>query len=85
MQIHDREGNEVADIELSEKMQHALELGNEVAVIYHTPQLLRSTLGENAGSFTLRKTGDFVVAQDVATLRKYVDLQAAIKRAREQR
>ena len=33
-----------------------LDDGDEIAMIFHTPQLLRFVLGERNGSFTLRKT-----------------------------
>jgi len=83
MMIFDRDGNELADIPLSERNQAVLDHDGEIVIIYHTPQMLRSTLGERNGTFTLRKTGDHIVAADVVSLRAYADLQRAIKVARE--
>jgi len=82
--IHDRDGNEIADIPLSEKNQAVLDHDEEVVIIYHTPQMLRYILGEKSGTFTLRKLGGHLVAADVVGLRAYADLQRAIKVAREQ-
>ena len=81
--IFDRDGNELADIQLSEKNQHVLDHDEEIVIIYHTPQMLRYVLGEKSGTFTLRKRGNHIVAADVVSLRAYADLQRAIKVARE--
>ena len=82
--IFDRDGNELADIPLSEKNQHVLNHDEEIVILYHTPQMLHHILGEKSGSFTLRKTGDHIVATDVVGLRAYAALQRAIKVAQEQ-
>ena len=82
--IFDGDGNELADIPLSEKNQHVLDHDEEIVIIYHTPQMLRYVLGEKSGTFMLRKRGDHIVAADVVSLRAYADLQRAIKAAREQ-
>ncbi len=82
--IHDGDGNEIGDIALSEKQQGVLETGEEIVVIYHTPQLLRHLLGEQSGSFVLQKRGQRIVAKDADHLRGYANLQRAIKAAREQ-
>ena len=81
--IYDDLGNEIADIPLSEKQQTVLEAGEEIVVFYHTPQLLRSVLGQQDGKFVLTKTGDQFKASDVLALKKYADLQRAIKAVRE--
>jgi hypothetical protein len=81
--IFDRDGNELADIPLSERNQHVLDHDEEVVIIYHTPQMLRYVLGEKSGTFTLRKSGSHIVAADVVSLRAYADLQRAIRVARE--
>ena len=82
--IHDRDGHELADIAVSERQLGVLDLGEEVVVIYHTPQMLRYILGERSGSFMLHKRGDRIVAAAPDSLRAYADLQRAIKVAREQ-
>ena len=48
--IFDGDGNEIADIPLSEKQQRRARAGEEIVVIYHTPQMLRYLLGEHSGS-----------------------------------
>jgi len=83
MLIHDSDGNEIADIVLSVKQRAVLETGEEIVVIYHTPQTLRYVLGEKTGTFVLRKTGDRITVRDAAVLRRYAELQRAIKAARE--
>ena len=82
--IFDGDGNELADIALSEKQQSVLDHDESIIVIYHTPQMLRHILGERSGSFMLRKRGDHIVAAAPDNLRAYADLQRAIKVAREQ-
>ena len=81
--IHDGDGNEVADIALSVKQQAVLATGEEIVVIYHTPQTLRHLLGDKSGTFTLLKVGDKTIVRDAKVLRRYADLQRAIKAARE--
>ena len=81
--IFDGDGNELAEIQLSEKQTQVLGAGEAIVVIYHTPQLLRHILGEQNGTFTLRKAGELVVAKDVDGLKRYAALQIAIRKARE--
>jgi hypothetical protein len=81
--VHDTDGNEVADIALSEKQRRVLETGEEIVVIYHTPQTLRYVLGEKSGTFVLHKLGQRIVVRDADVLRRYADLQRAIKAAQE--
>lgn len=83
MQVFDGDGNELADFEISEKQQNLLELGEEIVVLFHTPQLFRSLIGERNGAFTLRKVGDHIVAPDAGIVSKYVDMLRAVKQARE--
>lgn len=80
--IHDGDGNEVGNIVLSVKQQAVLATGEEIVVIYNTPQTLRHVLGQKSGSFTLLKVGDKVIARDANALRRYAELQRAIKSAR---
>ena len=80
--IFDDNGTELADITLSEKQQTILDAGENIVVLYHTPQLLRAVLGEQNGSFTLTKgSNDSIVTSDPVSLKKYADLQRAIKAA----
>jgi hypothetical protein len=81
--IFDDGGAEIAEIEISERQAGVLEHGDQIVVIYHTPQLLRHVLGEQAGSFELHKRGQFVIAKDVDGIKRYAGLQDAIKHARE--
>lgn len=82
-QIFDRDGNEIADFIISAKQEKVLEQGEEIVVLFHTPQLLRSRLGERTGSFTLRKIGTHIVAMDTGSVRKYADMLQAVKKERE--
>lgn len=84
--IFDDKDIEVADIALSEKQQSTLEAGEEIVIFYHTPQLLRFVLGEQAGVFTLSlsRNAERIITGDPISLKKYADLQRAIKAAREQ-
>jgi len=83
MHIFDGDGNEIADLDISEKQTKILELGEEVVLLFHTPQLLRSLLGERTGSFMLKKIGTRVVAIDADSVKKYAALVHAVKQARE--
>ena len=83
--IFDRDGNEIADIPLSDKQRAVIDHDDEIVVIYHTPQLLRFVLGKQSGTFTLRKIGEHITAGDADRLRAYADLQKRIKAAWEQR
>ena len=67
---------------LSDKQQAVLETGEEIVVIYHTPQMLRYVLGEKSGTFILRKAATDHRAR-CRVLRRYAELQRAIKAARE--
>jgi len=82
--IFDGDGNELADIALSEKQQGMLHHDEDIIVIYHTPQMLRHILGEKSGTFLLHKRGDRIITAAPDNLRAYASLQRAIKVAREQ-
>lgn len=80
--IHDRDGNEVGDIELSYKQKAVLETGEEVVVIFRTPQTVRHVIGDEQGSFVLHKDGDRIIVHDAGMLRGYAKLQRTVKAAR---
>jgi len=82
--IFDADGNELADIALSEKQCALLEAGENIVLIYHTPQMLRHLVGDHSGSLILGKHGENVFTSAPDSLRAYADLQRAIKSAREQ-
>jgi len=81
--IYDSDGKDIGSIPLSDKQRAMLETGAEIVVIYHTPQLLRSLLGERNGSFVLHKDGDRVVTTTAAEVKEFAALQKAITAARE--
>ena len=83
MLVYDSDGNELGDVPLSEMQQAALERGGKISVLYHTPQLLQHALGRHSGSFMLYKDDDHVVALTSSAVKEFLELQAAIKAARE--
>ena len=83
--IFDRDGNEIADVPISDKQRSVLDRDEEIVVIYHTPQLLRFVLGEHSGSFVLVKRNDRITAIDAGGLRAYADLQRRIRAAWQER
>ena len=80
--VFDRDGNEIADFPLSPRHEQALKAGEEITMLFHTPQLHRSLLGEVSGSFTLQKIGERVVALDPGSVKKYAAIQRGVKKAR---
>lgn len=80
--IFDDDGSEIGEIELSDKQARVLEAGEDIVMIYHTPQTLRHVLGAQNGNFMLHKAGQQVIAKDAVSLKRYVDMQRAIKAAR---
>lgn len=81
--IYDSDGTVIGSIALSDKQRTLLEAGEDITVIYHTPQLLRSLLGERSGSFTLRKVHQRIETDEPDAVKHFVALQQAIARARE--
>ena len=79
--IYDSDGKEIGDIALSARQRALLDAGESIAVLYHTPQLLRSTLGENSGSFMLHKDGDRVVTPTPGPAKDCVRIQKGVKSA----
>jgi hypothetical protein len=59
-----------------------LAAGEEITVIYHTPQTLRGLLGQHNGSFSLKRT-DRITTQEPEEVRKFAQLQRSIKAARD--
>lgn len=82
--IYDSDGNEVGSMPLSDKQRATIETGAEIVVIYHTPQMLRSLLGERNGSFMLRKDGNRVVTTSTAAVKDFMAIQAGIAAAKAQ-
>jgi hypothetical protein len=77
--IYDDQGNELADIPLSERNVGILQAdGAQITVLYHTPRMLQGTLGTRNGSFTLRRVGAQLVADNPAAVREYAGMQGAI-------
>jgi hypothetical protein len=76
--IYDAEGHELGAISLTDKQEAALATGESIAVLYHTPQLMRGELGDRSGSFTLRKDGERLVTSTPASAKECVNLQRAI-------
>jgi hypothetical protein len=60
-----------------------LDDGQEISVIFHTPQTMRGLLQPAAGAFSLRKVDGKVVTTHINDLERYATMQAAIKRIRE--
>jgi len=80
--IHNDDGDNIAEMSLTERQMAALEEGGEIVVIFHTPQLLRGLLGERNGSFTLHKHADRIVTNEPEAVKVYAGLQKAIASAR---
>jgi hypothetical protein len=77
--IHDTDGNELGDILLTTAQQTLLDAEQNVAVLYHTPQLLQGTLGKNSGSFTLFKDGDRILVLGKEAFQEFLTIQAGVK------
>lgn len=82
--IYDSDGTELGGITLSDKQQALLDAGEEICVIFHTPQLMRSQLGEQSGSFLLSRSGDKIVTSTPDPFKQYAKMQAAIANVRKQ-
>jgi hypothetical protein len=81
--VFDGDGNVIGEIPLSVKQLALLESGEEISVIYHTPQLLRYLLGERSGSFSLHRNAERFITREPAAVKHFAELQKAIKHARE--
>ena len=76
--IFDADGKEIGDIPLSDKQQTALEHGEEIVVLYHTPQLMHGVLGQRSGSFMLKKADDRLLTTKPDAVKEYRDIQATV-------
>jgi hypothetical protein len=81
--IYDADGNEIGAIALSARQRALLDAGENIAVLYHTPQLLRDALGHSSGSFMLRKDGDRLVTLSPEAAKECVRIQKAVAAARD--
>jgi len=81
--IYGEEGGVLGTLYLTEKQQKILDSGEQLVVIYHTPQLLQNMLGNRSGSVVLVKSGEEIRTKTPAATRQFLDLQASIKAARE--
>jgi len=86
--VFDKNDKLISEIPLSEKQLALLESGEEIVVIYHTPQLLRYLLGERSGSFSLHmrapaKADKRIISHDADAVTHFAELQKAVKAARE--
>ena len=83
--IFDKDGNNIGDIELSEKQQRILNTDQaEVVMIYHTPQMLRGIIAPQNGSFVLRRLNARVEVDRPNVLQDYVRMRRAIVKAQEE-
>jgi hypothetical protein len=77
--IYDKSGVLVASgIPISENQQQLLDLGVAISVSFHTPQLMRHKIGEQAGSFQLSKENGKIVTINAEAVRGYATLFRAI-------
>jgi hypothetical protein len=81
--IYGEEGEVLGTLYLTEKQQKILDSGEQLVVIYHTPQLLQNVLGTRSGSIILVKQGEQIRTATPGAARDFIALQAAIKTARE--
>ncbi len=80
-QIYDRNGDPLAIVPVSERMLDILDTGEEMTIIYHTPQLLRDRLGNRSGNFVLYKVGDQIRVTDQKPFLEFVQIQAGVEAA----
>lgn len=76
--IYDGQGNELGKVRLTEKQLAALDDGGSINVLYHTPQLMHSVLGQRSGSFPLMKEGDRLLTTKPTAVKEFLEIQAAI-------
>ena len=77
--IFDKDGNNLGDIELSEKQQRILNTDQaEVVMISRTPQMLRGIIAPQNGSFVLRRLNARVEVDRPNVLQDYVRMRRAI-------
>jgi hypothetical protein len=81
--IYDGNGEVIGVLPLTERQQAILDSGQELVVIYHTPQLLQHMLGNRSGSVVLVKDGEQIRTTTPEATKQFLDLQAAVKAARE--
>jgi len=75
--VFDKDGNELGFVTLSENQMAALTDG-EIVVSFHTPQLMRPTLGDHSGRFTLRDDAGRIVCEEPEELKRYLDLAVRV-------
>ncbi len=80
-QIYDRNGEPLAIVPVSERMLDILDTGEEMTIIYHTPQLLRDRLGNRNGNFVLYKVGDQIRVTNPVPFMEFVQIQAGVEAA----
>jgi hypothetical protein len=81
--IVDSDGAPVGSIPLSDQQLTQLQAGTAITVQWHTPRMLQSILGTQAGAFELRQDeGGKIIVSDAESVRRYAALQTNIKRAR---
>jgi len=81
--IYGDDGEVLGTLALTERQQAILDKGEQLVVIYHTPQLLQHLLGTRSGSIVLVKDGEQIKTMTLQATRDFINLQASIKAARE--
>jgi hypothetical protein len=75
-EVWNEDGSEKADIPLSEKQLSLLAHDGTVTVIFHTPQLLRTMIAVDNGSFEVSKKGGkkggVLVASDWTMVKRFL-------------
>jgi len=80
-EIFDGNGDSLGRITLSHNQMKTLATGGLIAVRYHTPQLLRPTLGDRNGLFELKLEGEHITATDPGEVKRYIALLDAMEQA----
>jgi hypothetical protein len=81
--IYGDDGEVLGAMPLTERQQKILDSGEQLVVIYHTPQLLQGLLGTRSGSIVLVKVGEEIRTVTPGATKDFIALQASIKAARE--
>ena len=81
--IYNSSGDEMGELTLTAKQKRILDSGENLVVIFHTPQLLHNALGMRSGSIVLVKDGEDIKTLTPVVTAEFLALQAAIKAARE--
>jgi len=79
--VYESNGALIGAIPISPQQRNRLHAGSIITIMFHTPRMLREAIPIQGGQFDLVEDDGKILAADVETVKRYIEMQDAIAKA----